>query len=91
MRIRGGVQYDGDTQRWRPVVHIWKDDAGLGDPDDAYQWAETYATEAEAEQAYVEHARPAVIAMFDAIGRTPGARVEINRWGWQDRPRGGTA
>jgi hypothetical protein len=36
MRVHGGVEHDGATGRWRPVVHIWHDNAGRGDPDGAH-------------------------------------------------------
>lgn len=92
MRVRGGIEQHPTTRRYALIVHLWEEssqrldsDAGLGDPVYMFEWPDTYATEAEAETAYLEHIRPALAAIRQRAERTPGGRVDVQQWGFRPR------
>jgi hypothetical protein len=80
MRVRSGMRYDPETQRWQLVVHLLDRDGGQ-----EYLWAETYASEREAERAYRAQVRPALAQIRAAAERTPGGRVDVHQWGFTPR------
>jgi hypothetical protein len=85
MRVCGGIEQHPHTRRYALIVHLWDEDAGLGDPVYRFEWPDTYVTEAEAETAYLEHIRPALAAIRQRAERTPGGRVDVQQWGFRPR------
>jgi hypothetical protein len=84
LRVRGGVAQEAKSWRWRCVVFLWHDRAGRGEPDERYQWPESYATEAEALAAYQAHVRPALVKMQQAVIESGGS-LDVHRWGLEPR------
>ena len=59
LRMKGGVAYDPERQRWIVIVHIWDNIACDGEPDE-WQGADVFDTEDAAMQFYTTIIRPAL-------------------------------